>query len=321
MRIAIIILCAYVLDLIFGDPNWLPHPVCLIGKIISEGEKRFRRWVGNEFAGGVLLTITVLLISFSIPFVILYIAYSVNRIFGMIVETYFCYQIFAAKSLKTESMKVYAQLADCDLPLARKFLSYIVGRDTQELGAEGIQKATIETVAENTTDGVIAPLIFMTIGGAPLGFLYKAVNTLDSMIGYKNAKYFDFGRFAARLDDFANFIPARISAMLMIAGSFILRLDAKNAFRIYLRDRKKHKSPNSAQTESVCAGALNIQLAGDASYFGVLVEKPTIGDKNREINTDDIKAANRLMYATAAIGAAICVIIRVIVFLFLSGTY
>lgn len=312
MRLAIIITCAYVLDLIFGDPYWLPHPICLIGKIISEGERRVRRWFKNEFAGGVFLTISVLTISYAVPFAILYIVYSLNQILGVIIETYFCYQIFAAKSLKTESMKVYTHLANNDLPLARKFLSYIVGRDTQALEVEGIQKAAIETVAENTTDGVMAPLIFMAIGGAPLGFLYKAVNTLDSMIGYKNEKYLYFGRFAARIDDIVNFLPARITAVLMMISSFLLRLDVKNAIKIYFRDRKNHKSPNSAQTESVCAGALNIQLAGDASYFGVLVKKPTIGDKNREINTEDIRIVNRLMYATAALGVFICVIIVVL---------
>jgi len=318
MRIVIIMVIAFVLDYIFGDPGFLPHPICLIGNGISFFEKNIRKLIKFEFLAGMILAILVVSLSFLIPFAILYFTYQLNIYFGIAIEIYFCFQILAAKSLKKESMKVYFPIVKNDITNARKYLSYIVGRDTQNLEKDQIIKATVETIAENTTDGVTAPLIFMCIGGAPLAFMYKAVNTLDSMIGYKNEKYIRFGKFAARLDDFANFIPARVTALIMIFSSFVLRLDYKNAFKIFLRDRKNHKSPNSAQTESVCAGALNIQLAGDASYFGKIVKKPTIGDKKREIKPEDIILANKLMYVTAVCGGLFFVSIRIAIF-YLSG--
>jgi len=310
MKNIIIIAFAVVLDLIFGDPHWLPHPICLIGNMISFLEKKIRGVLKKEFLGGMLLALIVGVLSFSIPFILLYIAYRLNFYIGLLIETYFCYQILAIKSLKTESMKVYHPLMSGNLTEARKYLSYIVGRDTQSLDEKAIMKGAVETVAENTTDGVVAPLFFMAIGGAPLAFLYKAINTMDSMIGYKNDKYFYFGKFAARLDDVANFIPARIAAIAMIIATFVLRLDTKNAIKIYVRDRKKHKSPNSAQTESICAGAFDIQLAGDAYYFGKLTKKPTIGDDIRDIKPGDIIWANRLMYVTAIFVALVAIIIR-----------
>lgn len=306
MEILIAVLIGFILDCIFGDPPWLPHPVRLIGVMISKGEKLLRRLLPqtsrSEFAGGLLLAIATVLAAFLLPFFILLLAGNISTYLKIAIEALFCYQIFAARSLMRESMKVYYPLKNNDLPTARKYLSWIVGRDTQRLDAEGITKAAVETVAENTSDGVIAPLIFMLLGGAPLGFFYKAVNTLDSMIGYKNDKYFYFGKFAARLDDIMNYIPAVISAYLMLAASFLPGFDFRNAYRIYKRDRKNHSSPNSAKTESVCAGALNVQLAGDAFYFGKLVKKQTIGDKNRSIQIEDIRRANRLMYRTAVIG-------------------
>ncbi len=310
MRYGIIIGIAFVLDMFFGDPYWLPHPICLIGKIISFLEKKIRRMIKNELFGGLLLVVLVLLFCFFLPFAILFVANQFNYYLGIILETYFCFQIFAAKSLKKESMKVYEPLVKEDITEARKYLSYIVGRDTQKLEKRGIIKATVETIAENTTDGVIAPLIFMAIGGAPLAFLYKGINTMDSMIGYKNEKYIRFGKCAARLDDVVNFIPARLAAIIMILSSAILRLNFAGAVRIYLRDRKNHKSPNSAQTESVCAGALGVQLAGDAFYFGQLVHKPTIGDDNREIVPSDIPLTNRLMYLTSISAVIIIILIR-----------
>ncbi|KAF0092485.1 MAG: adenosylcobinamide-phosphate synthase [Fusobacteria bacterium] len=310
MRISIIIICAFIIDIVVGDPNWLPHPISFIGNMISKVEVKIRKLIKNDFFGGVLLSIFVIVFCFIAPFTILYIAKNINIYLYFVIELYFCFQIIAAKSLKVESMKVYRYLKQEDIKNARKYLSYIVGRDTEKLDNKDIKKATVETIAENTTDGVIAPLLFIAIGGAPLGFLYKAVNTLDSMIGYKNKDYLYFGKFAARLDDILNFIPARIAAFLMLIGSFIIRLDFKNAINIYIRDRKNHKSPNSAQTESVCAGALNIQLAGDSYYFGKLVKKLTIGDRNKEIETEDIKLANKLMYATAILGALIFSAIR-----------
>lgn len=309
----------YILDLIFGDPYWMPHPVRFIGNLISILEKVIRRFMPKtkrgEYIGGIILTVMVVSISMVIPLVIILMAKSINTYLALTVETFMCYQILATKSLKVESMKVYDELAKNDLPSARKAVSMIVGRDTKDLTFSGVAKAAVETVAENTSDGIIAPMIFIAIGGAPMGFLYKAINTMDSMVGYKNEKYMNFGRFAAKLDDVVNYLPARISAYQMILSSFFLRYDYKNAFKIYKRDRYNHASPNSAQTESVCAGALDVQLAGNAYYFGKLYEKPTIGDNIREINYDDIKKANRLLYCTSIISIVIISVIKITIIL------
>ena len=309
----------YILDLIFGDPYWMPHPVRFIGNLISILEKVIRRFMPKtkrgEYIGGIILTVMVVSISMVIPLVIILMAKSINTYLALTVETFMCYQILATKSLKVESMKVYDELAKNDLPSARKAVSMIVGRDTKDLTFSGVAKAAVETVAENTSDGIIAPMIFIAIGGAPMGFFYKAINTMDSMVGYKNEKYMNFGRFAAKLDDVVNYLPARISAYQMILSSFFLRYDYKNAFKIYKRDRYNHASPNSAQTESVCAGALDVQLAGNAYYFGKLYEKPTIGDDIREINYDDIKKANRLLYCTSIISIVIISVIKITIIL------
>lgn len=309
----------YILDLIFGDPYWMPHPVRFIGNLISILEKVIRRFMPKtkrgEYIGGIILTVMVVSISMVIPLVIILMAKSINTYLALTVETFMCYQILATKSLKVESMKVYDELAKNDLPSARKAVSMIVGRDTKDLTFSGVAKAAVETVAENTSDGIIAPMIFIAIGGAPMGFFYKAINTMDSMVGYKNEKYMNFGRFAAKLDDVVNYLPARISAYEMILSSFFLRYDYKNAFKIYKRDRYNHASPNSAQTESVCAGALDVQLAGNAYYFGKLYEKPTIGDDIREINYDDIKKANRLLYCTSIISIVIISVIKITIIL------
>lgn len=309
----------YILDLIFGDPYWMPHPVRFIGNLISILEKVIRRFMPKtkrgEYIGGIILTVMVVSISMVIPLVIILMAKSINTYLALTVETFMCYQILATKSLKVESMKVYDELAKNDLPSARKAVSMIVGRDTKDLTFSGVAKAAVETVAENTSDGIIAPMIFIAIGGAPMGFFYKAINTMDSMVGYKNEKYMNFGRFAAKLDDVVNYLPARISAYQMILSSFFLRYDYKNAFKIYKRDRYNHASPNSAQTESVCAGALDVQLAGNAYYFGKLYEKPTIGDDIREINYDDIKKANRLLYCTSFISIVIISVIKITIIL------
>ncbi len=306
------LLAAYFLDLAFGDPRWLYHPIRLIGLLISRSEKLLRRIFpkthGGELIAGIVLVIIVTGLCFGIPFAIIWLLHMVSPILAFIVETFWCYQILAAKSLKTESMRVYERLADNDISGARLYLSYIVGRDTDNLDSAAICRATVETVAENTTDGVVAPMLFMAFGGAPLGFFYKAVNTMDSMVGYKNEKYLFFGKVAARLDDVLNFIPARLTAMFMIISSKLVGLSFAGALKIYRRDRRNHKSPNSAQTESVCAGALGIQLAGNACYFGKTVEKPTIGDALRPICPDDIRLANRLMYATTGVAALICLI-------------
>ena len=295
----------FLIDLVFGDPVYAFHPIRLIGNLIGKSEKAIRKVLPNneksELIGGFILWIWVAAVSFFVPFILLKCLYRVNFWLGFILESIFFWQIIAAKSLKTESMKVYKAFEEGDTEKARKAVSMIVGRDTASLTAEGITKAAVETVAENTSDGVTAPLIFAALFGASGGFLYKAVNTMDSMVGYKNDKYFYFGRFAAKCDDVFNFIPARITAYFMIISSFILGLDGKNAFKIFLRDRFNHASPNSAQTEAVCAGALDVMLAGDAYYFGKLYKKKTIGDNIRKIEPKDIKNANNLMYMTSVL--------------------
>lgn len=286
------------LDLLFGDPVWLYHPVRLIGNWISWGERQLRKVCGTHLtaAGGVLWVLTAGM-AFAIPFGLLALAGWIHPALRFLLETFWCFQILAAKCLASESRKVYDRLKARDLPGARKAVSMIVGRDTEKLTEEGVTKAAVETVAENTSDGVTAPLIYLLIGGAPLGFLYKAVNTMDSMLGYKNDWYLYFGRIPAKMDDVFNYIPARVTALLMTISAFLTGLDGKNAWKIYRRDRKKHASPNAAQTESVCAGALGVRLAGDAVYFGKLYKKEFIGDALRSIEPEDIIRTGRLMYA------------------------
>jgi len=300
------LITGYILDLIMGDPVWLPHPIRWIGKMIAIGEKFLRKisckTKQSQFLCGMILTLGVVGISFVIPFFLLDWANRINPWFGFVLEAYMCSQILATKSLKLESMKVYTELQKGNLPEARKRLSWIVSRDTANLSSTQVIKGAVETVAENISDGVIAPMMYILIGGAPLGFLYKAINTLDSMTGYKNDKYLHFGKFAAKLDDAANYLPARISAYFMILAVVLTGYDVKNAWRIYRRDRHNHTSPNSAHTEAVCAGALNIQLAGNNYYFGKLVEKPTIGDEKRRIEREDIKRVIKLLFVTSFLG-------------------
>lgn len=304
-------IAGFVLDLLIGDPHFIPHPVRLIGSLISFCDKRLNCDAGYNISGkklnlikykrGMLLAFTVIFATFAISVIIIVAAYSINLYAGVIAEAVMTWQILATKCLRVESMRVYDALRTDGVDAGRRAVSMIVGRDTSVLDVAGVTRAAVETIAENTSDGVIAPMLYTAIGGPVLGFVYKAVNTMDSMLGYKNDKYMYFGRFAARLDDVVNFIPARISAYLMIAAAFIggRQFDGKNAYRIFKRDRFNHASPNSAQTESVCAGALRVQLAGDAVYFGKLVKKKYIGDGLREIEYEDIKRANRLMYITA----------------------
>lgn len=298
------IVAGYIMDLILGDPYCIPHPVVAIGKLVTFCTNRLLNENSTPYRkkiNGLIMVLIVVLASAFVPFCILYLAYNIHIYAGIVVESIMCWQILAAKSLKTESTKVENALKENNIEKARYNVSMIVGRDTKELDAEGVTKAAVETVAENSSDGVIAPLFYMLSGGAVPGFLYKGINTLDSMVGYKNDKYIDFGMAAARLDDIANFIPARISAFLMILSAFILKFDAKNAWRIFKRDRYKSTSPNSGQTESACAGALGIELLGDAYYFGKLVKKPAVGDATRNIKPDDIHNANKLMYCMAFI--------------------
>ncbi len=316
----------FLLDLLLGDPYCLPHPIRLIGKLISKTEQHLLakgkgRNEVRELKAGKRMVFIVLCCTFLAASAILFLAYGLHVCLGMAVEAVMTYYILAAKCLKVESMKVYRCLKEQGLEKARAAVSMIVGRDTACLDEEGVAKAAVETVAENTSDGVIAPMLYAAVGGPILGFLYKAVNTMDSMIGYKNDKYMYFGRAAAKLDDLVNFLPARISACLMIAASYLGGKDfsGKEAKRIYKRDRRNHASPNSAQTESVCAGALGIRLAGDASYFGRIVKKPTIGDALRKVEYEDIKRANRLMYLTAWLSEAMCLFVMAAVYILLSA--
>lgn len=303
------LLIGFTLDLIFGDPYWLYHPVCVIGNLIAFLEKRIRKIFPKshkgELAGGTLVVLLVCLFSFGVPLAVTRMLYCCAPLAGFVLETFWCYQLFAAKSLKTESMKVYDRLKNGTIEEARYAVSMIVGRDTKSLTEAGVIKAAVETVAESTSDGIIAPMCYMALGGVPLMFLYKGINTMDSMLGYKNEKYLYFGRCAAKLDDVANYIPARIAGCLMAAASFLVSLDGKNSWKIFRRDRRNHASPNSAHTESAMAGALNVQLAGDAWYFGKLYKKPFIGEPDRPVEIEDIKRANKLMYATAILGAVV----------------
>ena len=308
------LMIGFLLDAVLGDPYTMPHPVRLIGNMISACEKAVRKAMPQNLRfGGTLLAIAVSISSFVASLMIVLIVYMISPVLGAIVEGILCYYLIAAKCLKDESMKVYRAIAQNDTEGARKAVSMIVGRDTERLDEKGIIKAAVETVAENTSDGVTAPVMFIALGGAPLGFFYKAVNTMDSMIGYKNEKYADIGRTAAKLDDVLNFIPSRLTALAMTAAAFILGYDGKCSYRIWKRDRRNHASPNSAQTESACAGALGVQLAGDAYYFGELHKKPYIGDKQREIENEDIVRADRLMYGSAIMITALSVILRSII--------
>ena len=305
----IVLMGGFLLDCLLGDPHNPWHPICLIGHLISFLEKKIRHLFpknqNGELAGGTLLVLLVLVISTVVPILILMAARLLHPYLALVLEMIMCYQLLAARSLRDESMKVYRALHRQDIEGARKAVSMIVGRDTERLDAAGIAKAAVETVAENASDGVIAPMIFIAIGGAPLGFFYKAVNTMDSMVGYKNGKYLYFGRAAAKLDDVMNYVTSRISGLLMVASSAFTSGNAKGAWRIFRRDRYKHASPNSAQTESVCAGLLRLQLAGDAWYHGVLHKKQYIGDALREIEAQDIPRACRLMFAAALVAAII----------------
>lgn len=305
------LLAGFLLDCILGDPYSLPHPIRLIGRLISALEKWARNAFANNLtAGGTILALIVLLTSAGIPLAVLFLCYRVNIWLGAAAESILCYYMLAARCLRNESMKVYRAISENDTEKARTAVSMIVGRDTKPLDRNGIIRAAVETVAENTSDGVTAPMLYMGLGGAVLGFFYKAANTMDSMIGYTSEKYLHIGKFAAKLDDVLNYIPSRLTALLMIFSAGILRLDMKNAWRIWRRDRRNHASPNSAQTEAVCAGALDVRLAGDAYYFGELHKKPFIGDNIREIENEDIRRANRVMYCTSALMLILCTAVR-----------
>lgn len=293
----------YIIDMLFGDPYWLYHPVRIIGKMISLGEKIGRRLFSDSGKGlvgaGAVMAVAVIGISYAIPAIILYFCANLSPALAFLLETFWIYQILAGKCLQTEAMKVFRAIKSGNLPKARRQLSYLVGRDTKKLKQDDVIRATVETVAENTTDGMIAPLLFIAIGGAPLGFAYKAINTMDSMVGYKNDKYRHFGKIPARLDDVVNFIPARLAGILMIISAFLCGYSGGDSARIFFRDRNKHLSPNSAQTESACAGALKIMLGGTHDYFGKPVVKPSIGDDETPPGASHIPDACLLMMLTA----------------------
>ena len=310
------VLGGFVLDTLFGDPPWLPHPVVLMGKAISALEKRLRARLPQtpqgELLGGAVTAFCLPVGTFLVTSLVCLAAAKLSPWLGLAVQMFWCGQALAAKGLAQESTRVYRELIKPDLPAARRAVSRIVGRDTQHLTLEGVTKAAVETVAENASDGVIAPLLYMLLGGAPLALTYKAINTMDSMLGYKNEKYLYFGRAAAKLDDAANYLPSRLAGLLWCAAAALTGNSPKGAWRIWRRDRRSHASPNSAQTESACAGALGVQLAGPAYYFGEYYAKPTIGDPLRPIEPEDIRRANRMMYAESVLALAVGLAVRAI---------
>lgn len=297
----------YALDLIIGDPYSFPHPVRYIGKLISIVEKQIRKITSSDKGlkiAGFFLWFIVVGATFGITTLVLQL-FKFNKVAYFIVNTILIYTTLATKCLKDESIKIYKVLKTGDLEKSRIQLSYIVGRDTTNLNEKEIVRATVETVAENTVDGIIAPLFYGFIGGAPLAMAYKAVNTLDSTVGYKNDKYYYLGFASAKIDDIANYIPARLGVILLSLGSLFAGFNFKDALKIGIRDRKNHKSPNCAFSEGAVAGALGIQLGGTNVYFGKEVYKPTIGDKTREIEIEDIVRTNKIMYSSSIISIII----------------
>ncbi len=307
------LVCGFVLDALLGDPYAMPHIIRLIGSFIAVAERVLRKLcpatpAGERFAGA-LLALVVAGVSTGVTAGVLWVAYRCNMWVGFAIETFVCYQMLAAKQLRIEALRVYNALVNDGLPAARKAVSMIVGRDTATLDEAGVTRAAVETVAENASDGVVAPLLFMALGGAAAGVLYKAVNTMDSMVGYKNDRYRHFGTVAARTDDVLNFVPARLTGVLMCVVAPLVGLDGAGAWRIFRRDRKKHASPNSAHPEAACAGALGVRLAGPASYFGVVHNKPFIGDDLRPIEAQDIVRSTRLLSATSIAALVLCVLV------------
>ena len=313
------VLGGFLLDALFGDPAWLPHPVVLMGRCISALEKHLRtalpKTPRGELVGGAAVAAVLPLGTLAVTGLACWAAARLHPALGLALQMLWCGQALAAKGLAQESRNVYKELAKGDLPAARRAVARIVGRDTQNLTAAGVTRAAVETVAENASDGVIAPLLDMLIGGAPLALTYKAINTMDSMLGYKNEKYLYFGRCAAKLDDAANWLPSRLAALLWVAAAALTGNSARGAWRIWRRDRRRHASPNSAQTESACAGALGVQLAGPAYYFGEYYDKPTIGDPLREIEPRDILRANRMMYAESLLALVLGLAVRLMLVL------
>lgn len=302
LTLVIKIWIAYVLDLIFGDPQNIIHPVQIIGKMINIGEKsllgkKYKSDRKYKFFAGMILNITVISLTYGITYLIR--RTSENSIILTVAEIYLMYTVFSINSLAREGNRVYNILKEGNIERARKDLSYLVSRDTGAMDEKMIIRSTMETISENTVDGIVAPMLYMFLGGLPLSMTYKAINTFDSMVGYKNEKYMDFGKFSAKLDDVANFIPARITGILIVIASIILGYDYKNSLKIFIRDRKNHSSPNSAHSEASVAGALGVQFGGRVSYFGKEVDKPTIGDKTNDFELEDIKKNIKIMYAAS----------------------
>lgn len=310
------VLGGFVLDAVFGDPAWLPHPVVIMGRCITRLESALRailpKTPRGELLGGAVTAVVLPAGTWILTGAACFAAEKIHPALGLALQMFWCGQALAARGLVQESLNVYRELKKADLPAARRAVARIVGRDTQNLTAEGVTKAAVETVAENASDGVIAPLLYMLIGGAPLALTYKAVNTMDSMLGYKNQKYLYFGRCAAKLDDAANWLPSRLAGLLWVAAAALTGNSAAGAWKIWRRDRRNHASPNSAQTESACAGALGVQLAGPAYYFGEYYDKPTIGDALRPIEPQDIVRANRMMYTESILALVLGLAVRAI---------
>lgn len=305
-------LAAVLLDLLFGDPRWLPHPVVLIGRLIVLLEKALRRFVRSERLGGVLLLVTVVGGTYGIAFALVKVAYAASPYAGFTVSAVLAWTCLAARSLHRESKLVADALKRGDIPEARRCLSYIVGRDTEQLGEQEIWRGTVETVAENSSDGVIAPLFFLMFGGPPLALAYKAANTLDSMVGYKNERYLLFGWASARFDDLINLIPARLTGVLMVLVAPLAGLSGVSALRIMNRDGRNHSSPNSGIPEAAAAGALGVQLGGTNVYFGKPVAKPTIGDPGKPLSVEAWRGAVRLMYGAEALLAGLWILINLL---------
>lgn len=321
MEIVIVCVGAFVLDAVFGDPMGFPHIVVGMGKLIRALEKLLRRVFpktkAGELCGGVLLALLLPAAAYGFGFGVIYLCSFAGSWLRIMAEMFFCWQCLAIKSLRDAGKFVYDALMTGDIAKSREAVGRIVGRDTAELDFPAVIRAAVESVAESTSDGVIAPLFYMMLGGAPLAMAYKAINTMDSMVGYKNEKYLYFGRAAARFDDLVNLIPSRISGLLIIFAAWVCGLDPKNSWRIFKRDRYKHKSPNSAQTESAVAGALHVRLAGNAFYFGKLYEKPYQGDDDRPIEPKDILSTNRLMTAASTAALVLFSLVRTAVVIWL----
>ncbi len=314
LTLVIKIWIAYVLDLIFGDPQNIIHPVQIIGKMINIGEKsllgkKYKSDRKYKFFAGMILNITVISLTYGITYLIR--RTSENSIILTVAEIYLMYTVFSINSLAREGNRVYNILKEGNIERARKDLSYLVSRDTGAMDEKMIIRSTMETISENTVDGIVAPMLYMFLGGLPLSMTYKAINTFDSMVGYKNEKYMDFGKFSAKLDDVANFIPARITGILIVIASIILGYDYKNSLKIFIRDRKNHSSPNSAHSEASVAGALGVQFGGRVSYFGKEVDKPTIGDKTNDFELEDIKKNIKIMYAASFLSLVVFSVISV----------